>query len=88
MRFVNIGFGNTVCAERIIAVFSPDSAPVKRLVIDGKTAGSVIDASCGRKTRSVLITDCGKVILSSLQCETVSARLSGRDESELRDSDS
>ncbi len=87
MRFVNIGFGNTVCAERIVAVFSPDSAPVKRLVIDGKTAGNVIDASCGRKTRSVLITDCGKVILSSLQCETVSARLAGKDDSEIRDSE-
>lgn len=80
MKFVNIGFGNTVCAERIISVVSPDSAPIKRLVIDGKAAGTVIDVSCGKKTKSVLITDCGNIILSSLQCETVSARLSGADD--------
>lgn len=80
MKFVNIGFGNTVCAERIISVVSPDSAPIKRLVIDGKTAGTVIDVSCGKKTKSVLITDCGNIILSSLQCETISARLSGADD--------
>ena len=80
MRFVNIGFGNTVCAERIVAVVSPESAPIKRLVIDGKASGSVLDVSCGRKTRSVLITDCGNVILSSLQCETISARLAGSDD--------
>ncbi len=82
MKFVNIGFGNTVCAERIIAVVSPESAPVKRLVIDGKANGTVIDVSCGRKTRSVLITDSGSIILSSLQCETISQRLSGADESD------
>ena len=80
MKFVNIGFGNTVCAERIVAVVSPESAPVKRLVIDGKNDGTVIDVSCGRKTRSVLITDCGSIILSALQCETVSARLNGADD--------
>ncbi len=82
MKFVNIGFGNTVCAERIISVVSPESAPIKRLVIDGKANGTVIDVSCGRKTRSVLITDCGSIILSSLQCETISQRLSGADDGE------
>ncbi len=85
MRFVNIGFGNTVCAERIISVVSPDSAPIKRLVIDGKANGSVIDVSCGRKTRSVLITDSGSIILSSLQCETISQRLSGAEISDTND---
>lgn len=85
MRFVNIGFGNTVCAERIISVVSPDSSPIKRLVIDGKSNGTVIDVSCGRKTRSVLITDCGNIILSSLQCETISQRLSGADDNEAHD---
>ena len=80
MKFVNIGFGNTVCADRIISVVSPESAPIKRLVINGKANGTVIDDSCGRKTRSVLITDCGNIILSSLQCETVSQRLSGENE--------
>ncbi len=77
MKFVNIGFGNTVCAERIIAVVSPESAPAKRMVAVGKENGSVIDASCGRKTRSILVSDCGNIILSALQCETVSARLNG-----------
>ena len=85
MKFVNIGFGNTVCAERIVSVVSPESAPIKRLVIDGKANGTVIDVSCGRKTRSVLITDCGKIILSSLQCETISQRLSGSDSSDNQD---
>lgn len=79
MKFVNIGFGNTVCAERIISVVSPESAPIKRLVSDAKSDGTVIDVSCGRKTRSVLIADTGHIILSSLQCETVSQRLSGSD---------
>ena len=83
MKFVNIGFGNTVCADRIIAIVSPESAPVKRLIIDGKANGTVIDVSCGRKTRSVLITDCKSIILSSLQCETVSQRLNGADDTDL-----
>ncbi len=77
MKFVNIGFGNTVSAERIIAIVSPDSAPAKRLVATSKDNGSIIDASCGRKTRSILISDCGNIILSALQCETVTARLNG-----------
>ncbi len=82
MKFVNIGFGNTVCAERIISVVSPESAPIKRLVIDGKASGRVIDVSCGRKTRSVLITDSGNIILSSLQCETMSSRLNGAEDAQ------
>ncbi len=77
MKFVNIGFGNTVCAERIIAVVSPESAPAKRMVAVGRENGNIIDASCGRKTRSILVSDCGSIILSALQCETVSARLNG-----------
>ena len=75
MKFVNVGFGNTVCAERITAIVNPESAPIKRLIIDGKNAGTVIDVSCGRKTRAVIITDCGNIILSSLQCETITSRL-------------
>lgn len=85
MKFVNIGFGNTVCAERVISVVSPESAPIKRLVIDGKANGTVIDVSCGRKTCSVIITDSGNIILSSLQCETVAKRLSGSDDTEIHD---
>ncbi len=75
MKFVNVGFGNTVCVDRITAVVNPESAPIKRLIIDGKNAGTVIDVSCGRKTRAVIITDCGNIILSSLQCETITSRL-------------
>ena len=80
MKLINIGFGNMISSEKLVAIVSPESAPIKRLVIDGKASGSVIDVSCGRKTRSVLITDCGNVILSSLQCETISARLGGSED--------
>ena len=75
MKFINIGFGNMVAAERIVTIVCPDSAPVKRLVQDAKDAGRVIDASCGRKTRAVIITDSDHVILSALQAETVANRL-------------
>lgn len=81
MKFVNIGFGNTVCAERVISVASPESAPIKRLVTEGRADKRIIDVSCGRKTRSVIVTDSYHIILSALQCETVAARLNGSDES-------
>ncbi|MBQ4324745.1 MAG: DUF370 domain-containing protein [Clostridia bacterium] len=75
MKLINIGFGNLVSAERVIAITSPDSAPIKRLVQDAKESGRVIDASCGRRTRSVIITDSDHVILSAIQTETLSNRL-------------
>ena len=75
MRFINVGYGNLIAVERIITLTSPDSAPIKRLVQDAKDAGRVIDASCGRKTRAVIITDSDHVILSALQAETVANRL-------------
>ena len=81
MKFVNIGFGNTVCAERVVAVASPESAPIKRLVTESRADGRIVDVSCGRKTRSVIVTDSHHIILSALQCETVAARLNGSDES-------
>jgi len=77
MKLVNIGLGNMVNAEKITAVVSPDSAPIKRLVQDGKEAGSVVDATHGRKTKSVIITDNGLIILSYLQTDTVSSRVNG-----------
>ena len=77
MKFINIGFGNMVAAERVVALVSPDSAPIKRLIQDAKDASRTIDVSCGRKTRSVIITDSELVILSALQTETISKRLSG-----------
>ena len=77
MKFINIGFGNMVSAGRIIAVAAPDSAPIKRLVQDAKEEGRVIDASCGRRTRAVIITDSEHVILSAIQAETLTNRLTG-----------
>ena len=75
MKLINIGFGNLVSSDRVIAITSPDSAPIKRLVQDAKEAGRVIDASCGRRTRAVIITDSDHVILSAIQTETLSNRL-------------
>ena len=88
MKFINIGFGNMVSAQRIVAIASPDSAPIKRLVQDAKEDGRVIDASCGRRTRSVIVTDSEHIILSAIQTETITNRLAldldsdGGDESE------
>ena len=77
MKFINIGFGNMVAAHRVVAVVSPESAPIKRLVAEQKEAGGLIDVSCGRRTRSVIITDSDHVILSALAAETISGRLAG-----------
>ena len=74
---VNVGFGNMVNKDRIIAVVSPETAPIKRLVQDSKDTGRAIDVTCGRRTRSVIITDSDHVILSAINCETISNRISG-----------
>lgn len=76
MKFINIGFGNMICADRVVAIVSPDSAPIKRLIQDAREAGRVIDVSCGRRTRAVVLTDSEHVILSAIQTETVANRLS------------
>ena len=75
MKFINIGYGNMVAAQRIITLTSPDSAPIKRLIQDAKDAGRTIDVSCGRRTRAVIITDSEHVILSAIQAETIANRL-------------
>lgn len=75
MTLINIGFGNLVSAERIISIVSPDAAPVKRLVQDARDSGMVIDASCGKKTLSVIVCDSKHVVLSSLSTETLASRL-------------
>ena len=75
MKFINIGFGNMVSAGRIVAIAAPDSAPIKRLVQDARDDGRVIDVSCGRRTRAVIITDSEHVILSAIQAETIANRL-------------
>lgn len=80
MRLVNIGYGNLVSADRLVAVIGPDSAPIKRIIQDARDRGSLIDATYGRRTRAVLIADSGHVILSAIQPETVANRLGGRDD--------
>lgn len=75
MKLINIGFGNIVSADRIIAIVSPESAPIKRMVQEAKDKGTAIDATYGRRTRAVLVTDSDHLILSALQPETVAARL-------------
>ena len=75
MRLINIGFGNMVAANRLLAIVSPESAPIKRIVQDARDRGSLIDATYGRRTRAVLITDTDRVILSAVQPETVANRL-------------
>ena len=85
MKFINIGFGNMISAGRIIAIAGPDSAPIKRLVQDAKEDDRVIDVSCGRRTRAVIITDSDHVILSAIQAETITNRLASEDDSEQED---
>ena len=75
MKFINIGYGNMVAVDRIVTLVSPDSAPIKRLIQDAKDDGRVIDVTCGRKTRAVIITDSEHVILSAIQTETIANRL-------------
>ena len=75
MQLINIGFGNIVSANRIIAIVSPDSAPIKRMVQEEKDNGNAVDATYGRRTRAVIIMDSGHVILSAVQPETVAGRL-------------
>ena len=79
MKFINVGFGNMVAADRVVALVSPDSAPIKRLIQDAKDAGRTIDVSCGRRTRAVIITDSEHVILSAIQAETIANRLDSGD---------
>ena len=75
MQLVNIGFGNIISAERIVAIVSPESAPIKRMIQEAKDNKTAIDATCGRRTRAVLIMDSGHVILSAVQPETVGDRI-------------
>ena len=85
LRLVNVGYGNTVNADRLLAIVSPDSAPIRRLVQDARDETRVIDATCGRKTRAVLIMDSGHVVLSQLQPETMAARIEDRSNKGLID---
>ncbi len=75
MKLINIGFGNMVSAERLVAVVSPESAPIKRIIGEAKERGALIDATHGRRTRAVIITDSDHIILTYLQSETVANRI-------------
>ena len=79
MKLINIGYGNLISADRLLAVVSPESAPIKRIVQDSREIGMLIDASFGRKTKSVLVMDTDHVILSAIPPETIAKRLSDRD---------
>ena len=79
MKLINIGFGNAVSARRIVAIVSPESAPIKRMVQEARDRGVLIDATYGRRTRAVLIMDNDHLVLSALQPETVANRISGQD---------
>ncbi|ACB53938.1 DUF370-containing protein [Crocosphaera subtropica ATCC 51142] len=74
IQLINIGFGNIVSANRVIAIVSPESAPIKRIITDARERGQLIDATYGRRTRAVIITDSSHVVLSAIQPETVAHR--------------
>ena len=82
MKLMNIGFGNMVSASRLVAIVSPESAPIKRIMQDAKEQGTLIDATYGRRTRAVILTDSDHVILSALQPETVANRFNDREDEE------
>lgn len=75
MKLVNIGFGNMVSANRMVTIVSPESAPIKRIIQEAKERGTLIDATHGRRTRAVIITDSDHIILTYLQSETVANRM-------------
>ena len=82
MKLIKIGFGNMVSASRLVAIVSPESAPIKRIMQDAKEQGTLIDATYGRRTRAVILTDSDHVILSALQPETVENRFNDREDEE------
>lgn len=81
IKLINIGFGNIVAANRIIAIVSPESSPIKRIIQESREKGMLIDATYGRRTRAVIVTDSDHVILSAVQPETVAHRLTSKDNS-------
>lgn len=87
MKFINIGFGNVVSAHRVISIVAPESAPIKRIVQEARDAGDLIDATYGRRTRSVLVMDSGHVILSAVQPETIVNRIADKEDSSAKTED-
>lgn len=74
MKLINIGFGNSVSADKVIAIVSPESAPIKRIITEARDRGQLVDATYGRRTRAVMVTDSGHILLSAIQPETVANR--------------
>lgn len=87
MRLINIGFGNMVSVNRIVAIVSPESAPIKRIITKSRESNMLVDATYGRRSRAVIMTDSGHVILSPVQPETIANRLSADYEDDLEDND-
>jgi len=88
MKLINIGFGNIVSANRLVAIVSPESAPIKRIIQEARDRGMLIDATYGRRTRAVIVTDSDHIILSAVQPITVAHRLDGiDDQSDVEDED-
>ena len=79
MKLINVGFGNIVSADKIVAIVSPESAPIKRIIQEARERGGLIDATYGRRTRAVIITDSDHIILSAVQPETVAHRLNSKE---------
>lgn len=82
MKFINVGFGNMVAADRVVTIATPESAPIKRLIQDAKNDGRTIDVTCCRRTRSVIVTDSDLVILSAIESKTIAGRIGGKDDDE------
>ena len=87
MKLLNIGFGNVVSANRVVAIVSPESAPIKRIIQEARENNILVDATYGRKTRAVIIADSGHIILSAVQPETVAGRLSGGKDDEIEENE-
>lgn len=87
VRLINIGFGNAVSSSRLVAIVSPESAPIKRIVQDARDKGALIDATYGRRTRAVIITDSEHIILSAVQPETVSNRVNSKEAAAFKGED-
>lgn len=82
MKLIHIGYGNMIAAEKVIAIVSPDAAPIKRIVQDAKEKGILIDATCGRRTKAVIVTDSDHIVLSAVQPETIANRFNEKDKDE------
>jgi hypothetical protein len=80
LQLLNIGFGNSIVLSRVVAILTPGSAPMKRLKDDAKEAGRLVDATQGRKTRAIIVTDSNHVILSGVQAETIALRVNSEDQ--------